>query len=436
MQRESRGLLAKTALGVVAVAILPVTLIWLGIKVLNSLSGTREEASSLPQDTFAGEEGVSSPAVPDEATRTLASGGGALEQDYGVSAEMGSPAAPPPAAWVMIKSGPRAGQSIPLNAGSTFIGRAPGNDLVVDDATVSRQHARISFEEGEYVLEDVGSTGGTMVEGSKAGRTRLTSGTSIAIGKTEMVFMQSEPGIGSAPDAAAGQAAVTMMMEPPAMVQAWLAVTAGPDKGKTYQLKAGDTTIGRDRENDVVFADTAVSRGHALIKHQDGKFLLIDRGSAGGTKVNGQTVAGKALPKGGVVSLGQTKLILVDTEPQDTPNQSTPEGATMMEQLAPSRGVMVVQSGPDVGKSFPLVQGDNTIGRDPSCQIVLTDPAVSRQHALVRGQTEGTVVYDLGSSSGTKVGRGAVVGITLSPGDVISMGKTDVVLMQPPQAAR
>ena len=39
---------------------------------------------------------------------------------------------------------------------------------------------------------------------------------------------------------------------------AWLAVNGGSEKGKSYQLTAADTTIGRDTGNDFVVADAAI----------------------------------------------------------------------------------------------------------------------------------------------------------------------------------
>ena len=74
-------------------------------------------------------------------------------------------------------------------------------------------------------------------------------------------------------------------MDQPQCVMAWLAVTAGPQKGMTYQLKIGDNTIGREG-CDLVIEDTAVSRRHAMIKVQGASFLLIDTGSLGGKIVN------------------------------------------------------------------------------------------------------------------------------------------------------
>ncbi len=276
------------------------------------LLGTRsrsEEVSEEPEEVESGdiatpEQGVPMVSEDESATRTLSGGGTAvldtgatMVEDVGTGAVQASPA------WLMFRSGPRAGQSIPLSTEATRIGRGSENDVVVDDPAVSRQHATISFENGEYVVEDAGSSGGTLVEGvSGGGRTVLSSGSTVQLGETELVFMQSEsaaPAAGtSTGDAGPGRPGETMIVDQPFTVMAWLAVTSGSDKGKTLQLKDGETTIGRGQENDLVIADAAVSRGHAMVKHQEGSFVVVDLGSGGGTKVNNQPVGGKMIRSG------------------------------------------------------------------------------------------------------------------------------------------
>jgi phosphoserine phosphatase RsbU/P len=47
------------------------------------------------------------------------------------------------------------------------IGRQPESDLIIRDTRASRTHARILFEQGEYVIEDCGSRHGTYVNGKR-----------------------------------------------------------------------------------------------------------------------------------------------------------------------------------------------------------------------------------------------------------------------------
>ncbi len=407
---------------------------------------TVEATDVVSDDVATPAQGVPLAPEDESATRTL-DGGVTPDPDSGATliGEAGPEVAQAPAAWLMFRSGPRAGQSIPLSTEATRIGRDSENDVVVDDPAVSREHATISFENGRYVVEDAGSSSGTVVEGTATGgQTLLSSGSTLQLGETELVFMQSESaaplsgtgmatGIGGAEPGRPGE---TMVMEQPSTVMAWLAVTAGSDKGKTLQLNEGDTTIGRGQDNDLIVADAAASRRHAMVKHQNGSFIVVDMGSGGGTKVNNQTVGGKVVSTGSTITVGQTRMAIVDVQGQQAnAAAASSEGATMVDMPASGGGVLVVQSGPDAGTSFNLSQDDITIGRDPECEVQLTDPAVSRQHAVIRRHEDEYTVHDLGSGGGTQVDGESLTGVGLSAGDVISVGRTEIVLMQPVQSS-
>jgi hypothetical protein len=67
-------------------------------------------------------------------------------------------------------------------------------------------------------------------------------------------------------------------------------------------------------------------------------------------------------------------------------------------------------------------QAELLIGRHYSCDVVLTDPSVSRQHARVMFRDGGWILQDLASTNGTTV-NGALVGrCALEPGDHLGLG--------------
>ncbi len=68
---------------------------------------------------------------------------------------------------LIIRSGPNPGKEFPLENVETRIGRDVDNDIVINDAEVSRHHATISLQLESYVLEDNGSTNGTSVNGRR-----------------------------------------------------------------------------------------------------------------------------------------------------------------------------------------------------------------------------------------------------------------------------
>lgn len=345
-----------------------------------------------------------------------------------------------PAAWLYIKTGPMAGQTIPISSGRTSIGRGSDNDIILDDPTVSRNHATITYADGGFVIEDSGSVSGTMVEGASARRTRLSSGASVMLGDTEAVFMEGEMRIENSAEgrmaskAGAGSEGLseTRMISRENVVLAWLAVTNGPDKGKSYQLKVGANTIGRAPDNDLSISDTSMSRHHSMIRVEGDEYMLADLGSRGGTTVGEQRLGGKELRMGGSLEIGESRLSLIEVESRGGAVPETMSGETMVAQPGSGKsGVLVVQSGPSAGESFSLIEGDNVIGRDPNeCSIVLGDESVSRTHALIRREGERFIAFDLGSKTGTKVNGEELRGHRLSAGERIKMGQSEVVLMK------
>src|SRR3989337_3090700 len=95
------------------------------------------------------------------------------------------------------------------------------------------------------------------------------------------------------------------------MAQFQFVMRSGPTPGVTFRLEGDQLTIGRDSSNGVAIDDAEVSRRHARLTFQGGKFVLEDLGSTNGTFVNGQRLAGpRVLKAGEVVSFGE-QIVLV-----------------------------------------------------------------------------------------------------------------------------
>ena len=71
---------------------------------------------------------------------------------------------------------------------TTSLGRARANDIVLEDVAVSSQHCRIRLEQGRFVLHDLKSTNGTLVNDQKVTRHALSEGDVIRIGETSLQF--------------------------------------------------------------------------------------------------------------------------------------------------------------------------------------------------------------------------------------------------------
>ena len=69
------------------------------------------------------------------------------------------------------------------------IGRSIENDLVLNDPSVSRFHAEIRYEDSQFLLIDLGSSGGTFLNNQKVDRDVLFSGDIIVFSKLPVMFM-------------------------------------------------------------------------------------------------------------------------------------------------------------------------------------------------------------------------------------------------------
>ncbi len=76
----------------------------------------------------------------------------------------------------------------PLNKPTMTIGRNPSNDIVIPEQTVSSKHATITVEKGNFFIQDLGSTNGTFVNGSRVQGKILKSGDLIKLGAAQCRF--------------------------------------------------------------------------------------------------------------------------------------------------------------------------------------------------------------------------------------------------------
>lgn len=92
-------------------------------------------------------------------------------------------------ALLIVRHGPTAGARFLLDADVTTVGRHPGNDIFLDDVTVSRKHAQFVRTADGFVVRDVGSLNGTYVGRQRIDReARLRTGDEVQIGKFRFLF--------------------------------------------------------------------------------------------------------------------------------------------------------------------------------------------------------------------------------------------------------
>jgi pSer/pThr/pTyr-binding forkhead associated (FHA) protein len=136
--------------------------------------------------------------------------------------------APPPAAPVrtsapqalakfVIRSGPQKGERLYVKVPIVNIGRADYNDIVLADESVSSQHAKLTRREGLWILTDLGSTNGTLVDGERIEEdTPLAPGNFVRFGDVQLIFEPTDDNAAvNAPKATRAIQAIKLPPPPP-----------------------------------------------------------------------------------------------------------------------------------------------------------------------------------------------------------------------------
>jgi RND superfamily putative drug exporter len=244
-----------------------------------------------------------------------------------------------PTPTLKVVKGPAEGGSIALEGDDLLIGReGKGEGLLGGDLEISRRHARV-FQKGDKVLiEDLGSTNGTMVNGRKIKKpTELRHGDKVDVGTTTLEVdspppPEPEPAEAPAPEVTAQRKVVTSDVTAPRKVQkkpskpvkTFLRVVAGPSSGTSVPITDEPFTIGRAEEDaaGTLNDDPELSRRHCQVTLAEGGLLIEDLGSTNGTFVNGRRIPAPTLVKpGDAVWVGTSTLVVT------TPEQPIPEVA-------------------------------------------------------------------------------------------------------------
>ncbi len=80
----------------------------------------------------------------------------------------------------------------PVTQTSVTVGRSPNNDIVIDNALVSRHHLKIVQDGSHYIVEDLGSGNGTLLNGQAVVKETLRDQDEILVGKHTVVFIHTD----------------------------------------------------------------------------------------------------------------------------------------------------------------------------------------------------------------------------------------------------
>ena len=162
-------------------------------------------------------------------------------------------------------------------AGDVFrVGKAPENDLVLADETVSRVHFEIARDAKGYLVRDMKSTNGTFLDGAEVKEAYLRAGSVIGLGACELKFTPFEERIEILPSEK--EALGEMVGKSPAMREIFGLVEKIAPTDATVLIE-GETGTGKD-----MIARTL----HQLSPRADKPFIVVDCGAVAGTLIESE----------------------------------------------------------------------------------------------------------------------------------------------------
>ena len=235
------------------------------------------------------------------------------------------------------------------------------------------------------------------------------------------------------------------------------------------EMDAGEFTIGRDQDRQMVLASPSVSRRHCRVRIEPTGVSIIDDGSANGIVINGARIPANTMtpiPPNTRVEIAEFRLLVeqvgmapppMAAPPMAAPPMAAPPMAAppMMPGMMPPQplpqmpsavlpGAALPQSGmpPTAGGPTDLVRliaeggqysgrvfdlpgmAEITVGRGVGNDLVLDDPSMSRKHSKMRRIGGGRIeVEDLNSANGTYVNGRKITSAQAGPGDTVRFGE-------------
>jgi ATP-binding cassette subfamily B protein len=172
------------------------------------------------------------------------------------------------------------------------VGRHSGNDILIPSERISRFHAKILWENGAWMIEDAQSLNGLIYRGEHTDHHRLMNGDRIYLAPNVLLSYREE----------------SMPVPPkpfiPLAPKAQIVIEVDGRVIGTRLLDKDMLTVGRRSSNDVQVPSQLVSGEHAMLVKQNGKWLIMDRGSRNGLNYRGNRIPQHTFAHGDRICLG------------------------------------------------------------------------------------------------------------------------------------
>jgi DNA-binding NtrC family response regulator len=220
---------------------------------------------------------------------------------------------------LIVIKGPQRGTEHVISSDVIRVGKAPDNDLVVTDETVSRVHFEIVRDAKGYLVRDLGSTNGTFLDGAEIKEAYLRAGSVVAAGASELKFSPFEERIEILPSE---KEELGPMVGRSRQMREIFGLVERISHTDATVLIEGETGTGKD-----MIARTL----HELSRRREAPFIVVDCGAVAGTLIESElfghekgaftgAVTGRQgafeLASGGTVFLDELGELSLDLQPK------------------------------------------------------------------------------------------------------------------------
>lgn len=199
--------------------------------------------------------------------------------------------------------------SLPLVQTLYGVGRDEVNEIRLTERNISRKHASLKQNGEGWIVADLDSYNGTFINGLRvSGEQHVGHGDILQLGDYRLEFSDEGRVAPPQPTTAATKAQPLAQHQRPDR----LVVVVGPQPGQEFFLDRDHFTMGRSEDANVSVNHSSVSRFHAeLFSVGNGRYEIIDKGSANGIRINGQEVRRGFIEAGDALELGDVRLRFV-----------------------------------------------------------------------------------------------------------------------------
>ena len=206
----------------------------------------------------------------------------------------------------------------PFSGDAVTVGRGAGNDIMIDNPAISSRHAKILREKDFIVLEDLGSTNGTFVNGEKIRKAVINSTDNITMGKHELKLSWEQGTGGFDSEAGSGSQPVISSLDKT------MIFTKGPGKGAAGKAAVGGfavmeaglakeripmtdrvTTIGKSSDALIKIKGLLAPKVAALVNRSDRGYVLTSSDAKKPAIINDKKIDKPYILKNGdIVEIG------------------------------------------------------------------------------------------------------------------------------------